>query len=356
MNKFARLRSIPLALVFLGAGPFLLAHVDAAESESTDTQLLLDAITPSFTVPPVDLFDVEEYGSLPARLLGVDLLQDGKELSGDSPWVDATQPLVLRAYWEPIRRLESQARFRATVWDSMCLIKNDFDLRFGPLPADAPWEAAEVAIQEYPIDLLEAATSFSGRGYLNLTLLTPRSATRKERPLLLIPISLGPLARESLVTERVVKEKLGENAAFIPTMSRLGIGASLPIAIPSGLTPSKSVHVLSSMAYRNPPQGVDVCEIQFTDRAGKSALGHLRSGENTARADYDALTPERDHDKVTVLRSRDSGQLDALGRPVRTHIYMEPIPIPPELGPLASIEIRCVAETFFDLFGLAFAE
>lgn len=345
---------IRAATRFLAA--FGLTLAAALQAVGQETAALPPAAEPAIPAPAVGAFAPAAARPAPLRLLGVDLLQEGAPVAPDV--LLGGRPLVMRFHWIPSRRAAAAVPFEVTFVSAGSRISRRYELAAAPEPGAAPWEGGCVYLQPQAIDLPSVATAMSGDVSIIVQLIEQEMGAIVRRPLQQIRARVSPAVVPGQVSRRAVAAFFGETARPLNVSFRLGSGAAAEVPLPAGVSgaAAETIGLVSAFSYGDIPQGGPVCMVEVL--AGDEVVRQveLRSGEHSARADYDYRPEEQKHDKTSVVESWLAEYGDAEGAPFNKHKYGVRIPIGADAAARATaLRFRAAADVVFDVYEVVLA-
>ncbi len=329
------------------AGPISLGP--AATEADLDTRI--EALRPDFPAARGYAADAPGEAAPPFRLDGVSLIQDGGPIEGDPVCIDGNQPLSIAGYWEPVARLSAALPVRIQFWSSEGKVLRSREFEFGPAAGGAAWEAGGVYRQVYTLDMREIAVSLNGLASLTFDVPSPGGGGGRES-LMGLGVMISPCVGAGKAGTGSYKKVFARRHKALDLGFRLGKRASTIVQIPperrEGL---EAIGLISGYSYGSVEQDAPVAALLPLDaenQEGDALL--LRSGEHTARIDYDFFPAnEMDHRKAMIYSSRQADYLNAAGAPFVKHSYVCTLPLPEGGLPLAAIRFHNVANVFLDI-------
>ncbi len=308
--------------------------------------------SPDFAAPSANALLPPGGDPGPLRLLGIDLLQDGAPLTGDTPAVDANKPLEIVAYWVPYVRLPARLPLSARFWAHRFMVSGGDTLEAGPEAGAPPWEAGGVYRQPHTVNLPAVLVSVSGEARLLIGLESvQRDKGRKTLPLMDLAVTVAPRVGGGKIPRKLLEAR-APGGMVLSKSFRLCRGASVVLPV----TPSVggrvvSVLVCSAFSYGDVPQDKPVFEM-VPQTAGGAAMAAVPvlSGAHTARTDYD-FYPARSmgHGKAEIIDSQEADTTDSGGLPMRRHRYAAQFDLPAPAA-LTGLAFRPVSNVVVDVF------
>lgn len=309
---------------------------------------LLDSITPSFAAPYPEFSP--DWQPLALRLLGVDLAQNGKAVSGERPVLDSSFPLTVTCYWLAEAQVTQKRGLELKVTSHDGQISKTEEVKAGP---DAiAWEAGSVYQQSFELALAPVASTSTGDAMLVLSLFPRQQASASSVALQRVPLHINPSLRPGRVSSRNLSSAITGDYHDLSTSFRLGRNARQKVQVPVETRgPATAIAVISSVSYGSPPQNEPVCEIIAKSEGAKTNTFYLRSGVDTARSDFDFYPPGSvNHEKATVIESWDAEYPDVSNKPFKKHMYLAILPLPNDARNLASLEFVSKTPFVLDIF------
>ena len=321
--------------------------------KADDIASRLNALTPKFPAPPTSVLSDGDDASLPLELLGVDLAQNGAAVSTEAVALNAQVPLKVTAYWVPKVPVRRPVDIEIRLTSANPLITRSQRVTAGP--GDKPeWSAGNVYQSEYAVDLERSAQVFSGKCFLAIGISLRGGAKPQFYPLQSVPVTVNPRVTRSAVAPDALQAAFAGRLRNLDVDFVLGKDALQKLALDSEAQAKlKAVGVVSAFGYGGLSQGAGVCDVLFTGVNGKTATATILCGVETARADYDSYPERANHTKIQVVESSESEDFNAEGRPFRRHKYACTIPIPKDIGPVASMEFRSLTDRIFEVYDVA---
>ena len=329
------------------------AGAAAGSLSAKDLDARIRELTPSHPAPATGaLLPVGEDAG-PVRLVGVDLLQNGNRLAGESPKLDGNIPLEIVEYWSAAAAIAGRIPMTVRFWSQDYMIGRGEDLAIGPNAGEPAWEPGGVYRQKHTVGLPQIAGAINGNAHLSIHLAAgpnsgPESPALQQLDLVITPrVSAGRIARALL------ESKLEHGAEPLSKSFRLGRGASVTLPVGAHGRAVRGIVIVSSFAYGSVAQGKPVVEVGIDEGAGSRSV-QLLSGVHTARGDYDFNLPGTvNHSKPPIVESQDADYLDASGAPFRRHRYLGMVSLDPAAQNLEALTFHVTADVVVDVFEVA---
>ncbi|NUM56313.1 MAG: hypothetical protein HUU46_21965 [Candidatus Hydrogenedentes bacterium] len=317
-----------------------------------DAVTLADA-TPSFRAPflPPPPNSTESAQSI--RLLGVDVVQDGKVLI-QTPELDGEKPAKLVTYWCANAKVDSRLALALQFLAIRGRLTRTLELTAGPEPGQAAWERGTVHRVEHTLDLPDLSQDISGRLDLVINSTSLAAGGFAYAPLQSVPILLQPRVQPGRASRSRFDALFSAGYAALDVSFRLGAGATHPVAIPEAWRDRVGrIAVISAFSFGPIAQEKPVCNV--TARRGETEIQRwtMRSGVDTARTDIDYYPPDQqEHKKVAIVESIDADYPDKNGSPFKRHMYIGWLDVTPESLPIDAVTFASSSDYFFDVFDI----
>ena len=329
------------------------AGAAAVNAPPKDLDAQLRELTPSHPAPATGVLLPVGEDAGPVRLLGVDLLQNGSPLAGESPKLDGNIPLDIVEYWCAAAVIAGRISTTVRFWSQDYMIGRGEDLAIGPNAGEPAWEPGGVYRQKHTINLPQIAGAINGNVHLSIHLAAGPGGGSESPALQQLDLVLTPRVSAGRIARTLLESKLEHGAEPLSKSFRLGRGASVTLPVGAHGRAVRGIIVVSSFAYGSVAQGKPVLEVDMGEGAGSRHM-QLLSGVHTARGDYDYNQPGTvNHTKPPIVESQDADYLDASGAPFRRHRYLGTIPLDPPVQNLESLTFHVTADVVVDVFEVA---
>jgi len=348
--QVTRRKSLASVLVLLVATVGF--SIDAFSDENKNS---LDAITPDYAAPPLDILEKPGRSDFAVSLLGLTLDQLGESISGEIPRIEGTTPLDVKTYWRAQVRMDSQVAAQLSFWDHSALIRVTEDFRIGPKPGESAWEVGGVYTTTHSADMVSLTQQFSGGASIVVSVRGASGKAAQLHPRQRLGIHITPNVRDSNIPIDAAQQAFGKDSRFIANRVRLGKGSRAELSVPEAWKDgNRQLAIVSAMSYRAPDQGVIVCDAVINPGAPDEVRLSMVSGVTTSLCNFDALPAgSANHKKVQVFSSRSSGQVDSQGAPVQLHNFVATLDLPDTVTSIQEIAFECDASVVLDIDGIA---
>lgn len=357
-----RLFRTSLAFSFLMVTLVSLAGANETETQQSENiqqfkkiSERLEDFTPVFKAPHRGLFDPPEAKPQIVRLLGLDFAQDGESFSAGLIRIDSSSSLEITGYWLPtFTSLELPIPVSVHFWSHDCRFTRVVEISVGPASSEEPWLPGAVYKQTYTIRLDEISQTINGKCHMTVSLLSQKNSERAPVTLQYLVIYLSPNIRAGRIVTRNLKANstFGDSFRDLSLSFRLGYLAEHTINIPKEFQSGNvKVALISAFSYGSIPQDNPVCNVIATAENGQDHTWILKSGVDTARADYDAARPgTQNHEKVSAFESSDADFLDYAGMTFKRYKYLCILEVPEEIDPIVSLKFRSINQYLFEIY------
>jgi hypothetical protein len=303
------------------------------------------------SAPPYLLWQPDNM-PLPLELQRIEVGEEASAGSARIVRIDTNQPVRANMYWVATTALAKKTPvvMRATVANGR--LTREEEALIGPGEGQPPWRPGSMYCSEVLLDLLSIGRSATGDGYLTICMLSKGVQGVELVPLLTFPVHIVPRQEHARFDSDMLRSAFGEEVELVDVSCRLGPGAVLARQIGGGTgAESTAVVLVSAFGYGDIPQDGLVAEVRLETEAGEEISLPVRSGVETARADYDYDPHKARHRRVRIVESRDAGYNDVRGRPFERHYYGAEIPLPLP-SRVTALYIENVSEVVLDIFGI----
>lgn len=327
------------------------AEGDSAGAAAPDSTAGI--VAPTFAAPFNPPSPDPAVTSPAVRLLGIDVLQDGKIVKGEVA-LDGSKKAELVTYWCANSEVDSRVPLVLQFMAIRGRVTRDIEISAGPERGQSAWERGTVHRVTHALDLPAVAVDMSGRldMVLNTTALTSGGFSRA--PLQCIPVLVQPKSQQGRVSHQRYAVLFGKDHASLDISFRLGPEAAFTVPIPEAWRGRIGrIAIISAFSFGPIAQGRPVCDVVAKRSDQPTQRWTMRSGENTARTDIDYYPASmQEHRKVEIIESADADYPSLEGGPFKRHMYLGWLNVDATNMTFDTLSVESVNTNFFDVYDI----